>query len=417
MNSALQIRKSRTLIVGGGFGGAYVARLLGEQGATIVNPESTMLYTPLLPEVAAGAIEPRHVTVPLRMMCPHADVVVGRVTSIDRDAKRAMAETSTGPLAIDYDRVVVALGAVARMPGLPGLAEHALGLKDVGDAIRLRNHVLRKLDEADADPASAARHLTFTFVGAGFAGVEALAELMDLVCDALPHYPRLADVSPRWVLVDHSDQILREVPERLGSYAAAQLARRDVEIRTGTGLESVSDDAVTLSDGSRIETETVVWTAGVRPNPLVSELGLPLDEHGRVTVNNAMRVEGTADVYAIGDCARVPNAANDGAADPPTCQHVLRQARRLAKNLSGDVRPYRYRSLGQAATLGRDKGIANVMGMNLRGLPGSVFTRWYHMHQLPLLSRKLRVLTDGSLSNVFGRDMAPLAPPEPQPAT
>jgi NADH:ubiquinone reductase (H+-translocating) len=406
------MRRARggVLVLGGGFGGAYVAKLVGERGATIVSPEGSMLYTPMLPEVAAGAIEPRHVAIPLRMMCPDAEVVLGRVTSLDEAANLATVESETDgeTFQIEYEQVVVALGAVPRTLPIPGLAEHALGFKNLADAIHLRTHLLGKLEAAVADPDNAERHLTFVFVGAGYAGVEALAELIDLVGDVLRHYPSLQGTSQRWLLVDAADKILAEVPARLGEYATAQLRRRGVDVRLSTRLESVTEDSVTLSDRTRFETETVVWTAGVKPNPVIESLGLPLDDRGRIMVDSTMKVEGRTNVWALGDCARVPNTATEQP-DPPTCQHALRQARRLAKNLHGDVKPYGYRMIGQGATLGRDRGIANLFGrFNFRGVPGSAVTRMYHLHQLPLGSRRMRVVADGVLSRVFGRDMADL---------
>jgi NADH dehydrogenase len=403
-----RVARGGTVILGGGFGGAYVARLLGERGATIVTPESTMLYTPLLPEVAAGAIEPRHVVVPLRMMCPHADLVLGYARSIDEERRVVMVDTETGTTEAEYDDLVVALGAKARLLPIPGLEEHGLGFKNLADAIHLRNHILGRLDAADADPDNAGRYLTFVFVGAGYAGVEALAELTELVRDALRHYPSLEAAPQQWVLVDAGPKVLAEIPRRLGHYAAEQLVRRGVDIRLQTTLQSVDSHGVVLSDGTRIETETLVWTAGVTPNPLVAELGLPLGDRGRIKVDSSLRVEGRENVWALGDCAQVPNLATPDVFDPPTCQHALRQSRRLAKNLAGESKPYRYRSIGQGATLGRDKGIADAMGVKLRGVLGSIFTRAYHLHQVPLRSRRLRVVTDGLLSHRLGRDMAPL---------
>jgi NADH dehydrogenase len=304
---------------------------------------------------------------------------------------------------------VLALGAVPRTVPVPGLAEHGLSFKSLADAINLRNHVLRELEAADAELDVAARRarLTFVFVGAGYAGVEALAELSDLAEDALRYYPRLRSVPRRWVLVDAAPRILPEIPSKLGTYAARELEERGVEIHVDTTLESVDADAATLGDGTRVPAHTLVWTAGVRPNPLLRELGLPLDERGRVEVDELLRVRGHEHVWALGDCARVPNRRSD-APDPPTCQHALRQARRLAKNLSGDPQPYGYRMLGQVATLGRYKGIAEVPGLRLRGFVGWFVTRTYHLYQLPLLSRKLRVVVDWTVALVFPRDIAEL---------
>jgi len=398
-----------TLIAGGGFAGAYVARYLGKAGATIVSPENFMLFTPLLPEAASGTLEPRHVVVPLRMMCPHSELLLGSVTGLDAAERTVAVDAADGPFEVTYKKLVLALGSIARTLPIPGLAEHGLGFKDLADAIALRNHVLGQLEAAAvAEEDSAARHLTFVFVGAGYAGVEALAELSDLVSDAMRHYPELHGRPRRWVLVDAAPKILPEIPSRLGDYAGEQLARRGIEIHVSTTLESVDAEAAVLSDGTRIPTATLVWTAGVRANPLLAQLGLPLDERHRVRVDETLRVEGHDTVWALGDCAAVPNLASPGLPDPPTSQHALRQARRLAKNLRGDPQPYRYRTLGQVATLGRYKGIAAVLGLRLTGFLGWFVTRTYHLFQLPLFSRKLRVVVDWTVALFFQRDIAEL---------
>ncbi|HEX6700243.1 MAG TPA: FAD-dependent oxidoreductase, partial [Gaiellaceae bacterium] len=276
-----------TLVLGGGFAGGYVARLLGKRGATIVSPENFMLYTPMLPEAASGTLEPRHVVVPLRMMCPHAELLLGRAVALDTNRRSVRVETDEEILNVAYEDVVVALGAVSRSLPIPGLAEHGLGFKSLADAIQLRNHVLRRLEAAVAAPTAAhrRRELTFVFVGAGYAGVEALAELSDLVRDALRHYPTLREEEQHWVLVDAAPKILPEIPTRLGDYAARQLAQRSVDIRVGTTLEEVGPSHVLLSDGDRILTRTLVWTAGVKAHPKLGELGLPLDDRGRVVVD------------------------------------------------------------------------------------------------------------------------------------
>jgi NADH dehydrogenase len=398
-----------TLVLGGGFAGGYVARRLGRAGATIVNPTNFMLYTPLLPEAAAGSIEPRHVTVPLRTMCPHADLLLGSATSLDTERRVVEVRSEAGEFAVGYDRLVIALGAVTRVPQVPGLRVHALGLKDLGDAIRLRNRVLRQIELADAAPEHAARRLTFVFAGAGYAGVEAIAELQELTAGALRRHPRLAGVAPRFVLVDHAPRILGQAPESLARFAARTLGRRGIEIASETGLESVDGDGAVLSDGRRIDTETVVWTAGVAANPLVEQLGVPFDERGRVEVDETLRVIGVPGVWALGDCAAVPNAATPGETDPATCQHALRQARRLARNLRGTPKPYRYRTRGQMATLGRRHGIAVVAGLRVRGFAGWAIARGYHLLQLPFVSRRARVLADWTAAALFHRDVAELS--------
>jgi NADH:ubiquinone reductase (H+-translocating) len=405
-----RIAAGGTLVLGGGFAGGYVARLLGKRGATVVSPENFMLYTPMLPEAASGTLEPRHTVVPLRMMCPHSEFVLGRATRVDLQGALVHVEAQDELLNIRYENLVVALGAISRTLPIPGLAEHALGFKSLADAIYLRNHILRRLEAASASPNEAhrRRELTFVFVGAGYAGVEALAELSDLVRDALRYYPALRDAPQHWVLVDAAPKILPEIPPRLGDYAAEQLAKRGVDIRTGTTLDRVEAHAATLSDGEKLLTHTVVWTAGVKAHPLLGQFGLPLDERGRVVVDETLRVKGMQNVWALGDGARVPNEATPGQPDPPTSQHALRQARRLAKNLRGENKPYRYHMLGQVATLGRYKGIAEVLGLPLRGFPGWWVTRTYHLYQLPLVSRKLRVVTDWTTSLLFRRDIAEL---------
>ena len=399
-----------TLIVGGGFAGSYVARKLGRLGATIVSPQNFMLFTPMLPEAASGTLEPRHVVVPLRVMCRHAELVLGRAVAHDADGRRVQVETEERVHWLHYENVVFALGAVARTLPIPGLAEHALGFKSLADAIHLRNHVLTRLEVADAASTDVhrRRELTFVFVGAGYAGVESLAELSDLVRDAMRYYPALQAVPQHWVLVDVAPKILPEIPMRLGDYAGELLLRRGVDIRVGTTLEEVEPHAVRLSDGDHLLTSTVVWTAGLKANPILAGLGLPLDDRGRVRVDETLRVEGTDRLWALGDCAAVPNAATPGQIDPPTSQHSLRQAKRLAKNLSGDVRPYRFRMLGEVATLGRYKGIASIFGFPLKGFPGWWITRTYHLYQLPTLSRKLRVVTDWTVALFFRRDIAEL---------
>ena len=406
----MERRRARggTLVLGGGFAGSYVARLLKRNGATVVSIENFMLYTPLLPEAASGTLEPRHVVVPLREMCPHAELVLGHVASHDRERKAVVVDSLAGPLEIGYERLVVALGATTRTLPIPGLAEYGVGFKDLADAIRLRNRVLLQLERASIHPDDPSE-LGFVFVGAGYAGVEALAELNDMAQAALRSYPGLRDVPQRWVLVDAAPKILPEIPRGLGRYASRRLERRGVEIHVGTTLESYDGMEVVLGDGTRIPARTLVWTAGVRASPLLPDLDLPLDERGRVVVDETMRVEGSEDIWALGDCAAVKNVKTPGVVDPPTCQHALRQARRLAKNLTGTPKPYGYRMLGQVATLGHFKGIAELPGIRLWGFPGWFVTRTYHLYQLPLLSRKLRVVVDWTVALFFRRDVVELS--------
>ncbi len=400
-----RVAKNGTLILGGGFGGAHVARLLGTAGATVVDPEGAMLFTPLLPEVAAGAVEPRRAVVPLRMMCPHAELVRGRAVALDEVGRTVAVHTELGMVEIAYERLVIALGSTARMLPIPGLADHAITFKGLGDAIHLRNHVIRKLETAEADPTNATRYLSFVFVGAGYAGVEALTEIRQLVQDAMRHFPKLRQVPHRWVLIEAGPEILAEVPEKLANYTASLLRTQGVEILSSSTLRSVEAESVTLADGRRVETETVVWTAGVTSHRVVQALGLPVDERGRIVVDPALRVEGRTGIWALGDNARVPNTATPLRPDPPTCQHAVRQARAVVRSLDGDVAPYGYRSIGEGATLGRGRGIARILGLHARGRLGGLITRAYHVRVVPSGSRRWRILADGLLSVVLRRDI------------
>ena len=329
-----RLARGGTLILGGGFAGSWVARLLGKRGVetTIVSPENFMLFTPLLPEAASGTLEPRHVVVPLRMMCPRSDLLLGSITGLDEAQRAVTLETEDGSVEVTYERLVVALGAVARTLPIPGLAEYGHGFKDLADAIALRNHVLRQVELADGglDARAARRHLTFVFVGAGYAGVEALAELWTSSATRSATTRVSAGSRRAGILVDAAPSILPEIPTKLGEYAARELAGRGVEVRVGTTLEALDAEGAELSGGERVATNTLVWTAGVRANPMLHELGLPLDDRGQIQVDDRLRVEGRDDIWALGDCARVPNAATPGTCDPPTSQHALRQARTLA---------------------------------------------------------------------------------------
>lgn len=405
------------LVVGGGFGGASVARLLGPRGATIVNAQNSMLFTPVLPEVASGIVELRNAMMPLAMVCPHAEVIVGRVTDLALEDHQAEVETDSGlSVMIDYDHVVIGVGAVPHTPPIPGLLEYAVGCTTVLDAFYLRNQLLRLLAAAavEPDPERRTRHLTFVFVGGGFAGVETLAELHDFAQDALRYHPTLRDMPQRWVLVDAAPGILADIPSRLGQYATDILIQRGVELRLGTRLNRVVDGRATLSDGTELDPGLLVWTAGVKADPIVEHFGLPLDDLGSVRVRSTLQVDGHPNVWALGDCAAVPNAATPGRADPPTSQHALRQARRLASNLIAiqvgrPPRPHKFRSLGQVASLGRREGIADLKGVRLSGLLGWFATHAIHLMQVPGASRRVRILSDWILSLLFRSDIVTFA--------
>jgi NADH dehydrogenase len=411
------------VIAGGGFGGFYAARtlerVLPAQSAriTLVNDVNFMLYTPLLPGAAAGTLDPRHVVVPLREELDRTDLRLGTVVGADPERnclKVELLEGRTEQLA--YDQLIVALGSVSRTLPIPGLAEHGIGFKTLPEAIALRNHVLRTLEAAETleEPREREAWLTYVFVGAGYAGAEGLAELQDFAADVIELYPRCRTQGMRWILVEARDRIMGEIDPGLAEFAARELRGRGIEIRDSTTLDEVTDLSVRLAGGDVVPTRTVVWTAGVKPHPVIARLGLPLDEHGRIRVDNTMRVDGSANVWAIGDGAAVPDPAKRGQApSPPTAQHAIRQGRRVARNVaatlgSGRVRPFRYRTLGVFVDLGQGQAVASTLGIRWRGAPAWFLARTYHLAMMPGLKRKLRLLIDWNVQLLFGRDASEL---------
>ncbi len=420
----------QVVIAGGGFGGFYAARslerLLPAQSAhvTLVNDANFMLYTPLLPGAAGATLDPRHVAIPLRSQLKRTDLVIGRVTGAD-PARRTLAVSRVDGVDLDlrYDQLVIALGSVSRTLPIPGLGEHAIGFKSLADATALRNQVLTCFDIAESleDPARRAQYLGFVFVGAGYAGVEGLAELQDFAAEAIELYPRCRAEGMRWVLVEASHRIMQEVPESLSAFAERELRGRGIEVSVRTTLSEVSASSAVLSDGRAIPARTVVWTAGVTPSPVVAKLGLPLDPSGRVVVDRAMRVQGlrsepetaaggcAGTVWAIGDCAAVPDASRPGRPSPPTAQHAIRQGRLVARNLAatlsgGRARPFRYRTMGVVAELGHNKAVAITLGVRWSGFPAWFIARTYHLLLMPGLGRRLRLLADWNVALLFGRD-------------
>jgi NADH:quinone reductase (non-electrogenic) len=409
------------VIAGGGFGGFYAARalerLLPAQAVhvTLVNDANFMLYTPLLPGAAGATLDPRHVVVPLRSQLRRTDLLIGCVTGADPTAKRLSVRRIDGEqLKLDYDQLLVALGSISRTLPISGLAEHATGLKSLSDATALRNRVLTCLDIAESllDRGRRAEYLGFVFVGAGYAGLEGLAELQDFAAQAIELYPRCRADGMRWVLVEARERIMPEVPATLSSFAERELRGRGIEILTGTTLQAVTASSATLSSGATIATHTVVWTAGVKPSPVVPRLGLPLTADGRIPTDRAMRVPGVAGVWAIGDCASVPDPATRGSSPcPPTAQHAIRQGRLVARNMAatrrgGRLRPLRYRTAGVVAELGHNKAVAITLGVRWRGLPAWLLARTYHLLLMPGTGRKLRLLIDWNVALLFGRDVS-----------
>jgi NADH dehydrogenase len=411
------------VIAGGGFGGLYAARELERTlphhsaRVTMVSDVNFLLYTPLLPGAAAGTLEPRHVVVPLREELRSTEIRLARVSGLDPGGSELRVRGVEGSeQSVHYDHLIVALGSVSRVLPVPGLAEHGLGFKTISEAIALRNRALLNLEIAESLDSEEARrpYLTFVFVGAGYAGVEGIAELQDFVADVIDRYPRCRLDGTRWVLVEAQERIMPEISEALAEFATRELRRRGIEIRTSTRLGTVDESAATLSDGERIPARTLCWTTGVRPTPVVRDLGLPLDGEGRIAVDEHLRVRGHGNVWAIGDAAAVPDPAKRyrGIA-PPTAQHAIRQGRTVARNVAaalghGRARRFRYRTLGVFVDMGRHQAVASVLGVKLSGFLAWWLARTYHLAMLPGVARRLRLVADWTVGLVFGRASAEL---------
>nr|WP_234048759.1 FAD-dependent oxidoreductase [Streptomyces liliifuscus] len=394
----------------------------GDVEIVVVTPDPYMTYQPFLPEAAAGSISPRHVVVPLRRVLDQCRVVIGEAASIDH-AKRtatlttlATEEEGTGPEQITYDELVLAPGSVSRTLPIPGLAEYAIGFKTVEEAIGLRNHVIEQMDIASStrDPAIRDAALTFVFVGGGYAGVEALGELEDMARYAARYYHNVKPDDMKWILVEASNRILPEVGEDMGKYTVTQLRRRNIDVRLETRLDSCADRVAVLSDGARFPTRTVVWTAGVKPHPVLAATDLPLNERGRLKCTAQLTVDGTTHAWAAGDAAAVPDVtAEPGTETAPNAQHAVRQAKVLADNIARSLRgeplgTYAHKYVGSVASLGLHKGVAFVYGRKLKGYPAWFMHRVYHLSRVPTFNRKARVLAEWILSGLFKREIVSL---------
>jgi NADH dehydrogenase len=411
----------RVLIVGGGYVGLYTALVLQSKTKrsaveiTLVSPESYMTYQPFLPEAAAGSLEPRHVVVPLRRILPKVTVVNGSVTAVDHEHMRATILPLQGPAHdVEYDEIVLSVGSVARTLPIPGLSDTAVGFKTIEEAIFLRNQILECLDVAasSVDEDTRREQLTFVFVGAGYAGIEALAELEDLARYACRYYQTVSPADMRWMMVDAADRILPELSAGLAAYTVRQLESRGIEVLTSTRLESAVGNEIALSNGERFRAATLVWTAGVKANPAVEGFGMPLDERGRIAADEFLRVRGVAGAWTAGDCGGVPDLANGGYC-APTAQHAVRQARRLGHNLAAHLdgrepAAYRHKNVGSVASLGLYKGVAEVYGIRLRGFPAWFMHRTYHLSRVPTFNRKIRVLLDWTTALFFRREVVSL---------
>ena len=411
------------VIAGGGFGGYYAARTLEKTlpqhsaRVTLVSDVNFLLFTPLLPGAAAGTLEPRHVVVPLREQLTTTDLWLGRVSGAAPERNQLIVDSLDGRRhELHYDQLIVALGSTTRSLPIPGLAEHAMGFKTLSEAIARRNRVLSLLEIAETVPDAETRAelLTFVFVGAGYAGLEGLAELQDFMSDVIDLYPRCRVQGMRWMLVEAKERVMPEVAPRLAHFAERELQGRGIEIRTNTTVEEVSDRWVRLKGGEIVPTRTIAWTAGVKPNPVVARLGLPLTDGGRLDVDRTMRVRGHENVWAIGDAAAVPDPARKGQPSPPTAQHAIRQGRRVARNVAavlgagGSVKPFTYKTKGVFVDMGRHQAVASTMGIRWRGFPAWFLARTYHLANMPGTKRKLRLVVDWTVSLLFSRDTSEL---------
>ena len=410
------------LVVGGGFGGVFAARELERrfrgraERVLLVAPDNFLLFSPLLPEAASGTLEPRHAVVPLREALRRTQVLTGEVRRVDVAGRTATVVDLNGEAhEVPYRALVLAPGSTPLTLPIPGLAEHAVGFKSLADAIWLRNRVLAQLEAADATHDLDRRRelLTFTFVGGGYAGVEALAELESLARDALRLYPNLRRDDLRWVLVEARDALLPGLDARLADYTEQRLRRRGVEVLTGHVLASCVDHEVVVEPATvaPYRSATIVWAAGQRPSSFVAELGLELDDRGRLVVDDHLRVRGHDAVFALGDAAAVPDPA--GGLSPQTAQHALREGRVAGINAAaalgvGSPTRFAYRNRGLAVTLGRWDGTAQVKRWTFRGPLAWWMGRSYHLLMLPGMGRRARVVSDWTTSLLFKRDVAQL---------
>lgn len=411
-------RRQRIVILGGGFGGLYTALFLEKALArdsslevTLVNRENFFLFTPMLHEVAASDLEMTHIVNPIRKVLRRVQFVQGQVESIDLQARRVVVSHGGEHHhhELEYDHLVMGLGSVTNFYNLPGVEERAVTMKSLGDAIALRNHLIECLEEADPECCRLKQPvLTFVVAGGGFAGVETVASVNDFVREALVFYPNLTEADLRVVLVHDGPVILPELGEQLGIYAQRKLTERKVEIRLKTRISAMSEKGVELSDGTVVPAKTLVWTAGTAPNPILATLPCQ-KERGRVIANAYMEVPECPGVWALGDCALVPDPQT-GKPYPPTAQHALRQGKILAGNIlaairGGEKKPFVFTTIGLLASIGRRTGVARILGVNFSGFVAWWLWRTIYLSKLPRVEKKVRVGLDWCLDLLFSKDL------------
>jgi NADH:quinone reductase (non-electrogenic) len=415
----MRVEPTRIVILGAGFGGLYTAlrleQLLPRDGSvevTVVNRDNFFLFTPMLHEVAASDLDITHIVSPIRALLRKSRFVCGDVIGINVEARSVEVRhgLTQHQHLLMYDHLVLALGSTTNFYNLPGLESHALTMKSLGDAIQIRNRLIAHLEEADSETSTEARQMLLTFVvaGGGFAGVETMAAINDFVREALDHYPKLDASLVRMVLVHAAPELLPELGDELGAYARRKMHDRGVEIHTQVHVTEVTENGVRLDDGSTIPSQFVVWTAGTSPHPLLATLAVPLD-HGRVMVDGCLRVTGRPGLWALGDCAVIPNPLT-GRPHPPTAQHAIRQGRVLAENIvatlsARPLQPFRFSTIGQLAAIGRRTGVAKVFGVKCSGFLAWWLWRTIYLMKLPGLDRKIRVALDWTLDLIFSKDI------------
>jgi NADH:ubiquinone reductase (H+-translocating) len=415
-------RPARIVIVGGGFGGVYTAialeKLLGhgpEAEIALISKENYLTFQPMLPEVISGSIGLVDTITPIRRLCRSTHLYTRTVERIDLERRRVIATSGFGsrPFELDYDHLVVALGNVTSFTGQPGLAEHALPFKYLGDALALRNRAIQALEEADTEPSPEARRalLTFVVAGGGFSGVEAVAELNDFVRAAAKSFRHVDPAEIRVVLLHAQGLILPELPRTLAEFAQKILLRRGVEIRLNTRLHGATMEAALLAGGERIATRTLVSTVPSAPNPLVAALPCK-KEKGRIVVDRHLEVPDFSGVWAVGDCASILDAKT-GEPCPPTAQHAIREAKCLAENIAASIRgtarkAFAFNALGKMGSLGHRSAVAEIFGLKISGFLAWWLWRTVYLMKLPGLDRKLRVATDWTLDLLLPPDIVQL---------
>ena len=407
--------KTRVLILGGGFGGLYAALEFEKRSdpdfeVTLISEENFFLFTPMLHEVAASDLDVTHIVNPIRKLLRHVRFFEGEVQSVRLGERRVIVAHGFDrhTHALEYDHIVFGLGCTVNFYNIPGLRDRALQMKSLGNAIALRNRLIMHLEEAGTDCAEKDRTplLTFVVAGGGFAGVETIGSINDFLREALPFYPNLKPGMLRVVLVHPGDFVLPELGEELGRYASRKLAERGVEIRPNTKVKAVTPRTVELTDGTRIDSFTLIWAAGTSSHPLLNQVDLP-KERDRLRVNTALAVEGFSGVWALGDCAMIPD--QQGGYYPPTAQHASREGKVLAHNIVASVRgdalkPFQFKTLGLLASIGRRTGVARILGINFSGFIAWWLWRTIYLLKLPRLEKKVRVALDWTLDLFFTKD-------------